>query len=126
MAGVQRAHGRHQRDAITAPAQPGDDGAQRRNASGHGRVPAVEVMVVTPIVRKYILENTLGEITTVMKQGAYYGMQTFHQALVNLIGSGEISLETALAASSNPEEIMMAVRGVQTGVESSSTFYPQT
>src|SRR4029077_17463654 len=94
--------------------------------SGAGRVPAVEVMVVTPIIRKYILDNTLGEISNVMKQGAYYGMQTFHQALVNLITSGEIALETALEASSNPEEIMMAIRGVQTGSENSGTFFQQT
>jgi twitching motility protein PilT len=93
--------------------------------SGVGRVPAVEVMVVTPIVRKYLLDNNLAEIGPVMKQGAYYGMQTFHQALVSMITSGEITLETALGASSNPEEIMMAVRGVQTGTENSSTFFPQ-
>jgi twitching motility protein PilT len=94
--------------------------------SGVGRVPAVEVMVVTPIIRKYILENTLGEISNVMKQGGYYGMQTYHQALVDLIQKGEISLETALEASSNPEEIMMAVRGVQTGSENSGTFFQKT
>jgi twitching motility protein PilT len=93
--------------------------------SGQGRVPAVEVMVVTPIIRKYIAENNLNEIGTVMKQGAYYGMQTFHQALVNLINTGEISLETALSASSNPEEVMMAIRGVQTGVENTNNFFPQ-
>jgi Tfp pilus assembly pilus retraction ATPase PilT len=79
--------------------------------------------VVTPIVRKYILENTLGEISAVMKQGMYYGMQTFHQAFIGLIQKGEIRLETALAASSNPEEVMMAVRGVQTGTESSGTVF---
>ncbi len=90
--------------------------------SGVGRVPAVEVMVVTPIIRKYLLENTLTEIGPVMKQGAYYGMQTFHQALVGLINAGEISLETALAASSNPEEVMMTVRGVQTGTENSAQY----
>jgi Tfp pilus assembly ATPase PilU len=53
-------------------------------------------------------------------------MQTFHQALVALISSGEITLETALAVSSNPEEVMMAVRGVQTGSENSSSFFPRT
>jgi len=96
------------------------------HTSGNGRVPAVEVMVVTPIIRKYILENTLGEISNVMKQGTYYGMKTFHQALVELIQKGEIALETALEASSNPEEIMMAVRGVQTGSENSGSFFQQT
>jgi twitching motility protein PilT len=93
--------------------------------SGVGRVPSVEVMVVTPIIRKYILENNLTEIGPVMKQGAYYGMQTFHQSLVSMINSGEISLETALGASSNPEEVMMAVRGVQTGTDGgSASFFP--
>jgi twitching motility protein PilT len=57
-----------------------------------------------------------------MKQGAYYGMQTFHQALVDLIQRGEISLETALGASSNPEEVMMAVRGIQSGSDNSGLF----
>jgi len=95
------------------------------HAGGVGRVPAVEIMIVTPIIRKFILENTLSEITSIMKQGAYYGMQTFYQALVNLIQKGEITLETALEASSNPEEIMMAIRGVQTGSENSGTFFQQ-
>jgi twitching motility protein PilT len=94
------------------------------HASGQGRVPAVEVMVVTPIIRKYIFENNLSEITTVMKQGSYYGMQTFHQALVGLISKGEIALETALAASSNPEEVMMAIRGVQTGGDGTESYFP--
>jgi len=96
------------------------------HTAGSGRVPAVEVMVVTPIIRKYVLENTLSEISSVMKQGTYYGMQTFHQALVGLIQKGEIALETALEASSNPEEIMMAMRGVQTGSENSGTIFQQT
>jgi len=61
----------------------------------------------------------------VMKQGAYYGMKTFHQALVELIQKGEISLETALEASSNPEEVMMAVRGVQSGSENGGSNFLQ-
>jgi len=92
------------------------------HASGSGRVPAVEVMVVTPIIRKYITENTLGEVSSVMKQGQYYGMQTFHQALVKLIGTKEIALETALESSSNPEEIMMEIRGIQSGADGANFF----
>src|SRR6185437_10022631 len=94
------------------------------HASGKGRVPAVEVMVMTPIIRKYVMENALGEISGVMKQGGYYGMQTFQQALVNLISTGAISLETALEASSNPEEIMMTIRGVQSSAEGNAFFPP--
>jgi len=79
-------------------------------------------MVVTPIIRKYITENTLGEVSSVMKQGQYYGMQTFHQALVKLIGTKEIALETALESSSNPEEIMMEIRGIQSGADGANFF----
>ncbi len=95
------------------------------HASGTGRVPAVEVMVVTPIIRKYMFDNTLGEISEVMKQGQYYGMQTFQQSFIDLIKRDEITLETALEASSNPEEVMMAIRGVQTGTDSSTGFFQQ-
>lgn len=95
-----------------------------RHASGQGRVPAVEILIVTGIIRKYIHDNNLGEIVNMMRQGQYYGMQTFHQALVSLIKAGEITLEEALAAAPNPEEIMMAVRGVATGTESAS-YFPQ-
>lgn len=95
------------------------------HASGNGRVPSTEILVMTPIVRKYIIDNTLSEISEVMKQGAYYGMHTFQQSLADLIKRGEITLETALEASSNPEEIMMAIRGVQTGAESNTGFFQQ-
>ncbi|MBD3272215.1 MAG: PilT/PilU family type 4a pilus ATPase [Elusimicrobia bacterium] len=85
------------------------------HASGKGRVPALEVLVVTPLVRKMIEDNNLSEISNCMKQGSYYGMQTFNQSLLNLYNSGEVTLEDALATASNPEELMLAVRGVESG-----------
>ena len=87
------------------------------HASGVGRVPAVEVLVVTPLVKKMIEDNNLSEIVNLMKGGHFYGMQTFNQALIKLFQSGEIKLEDALNAASNPEELMLAVRGVQTSTE---------
>jgi twitching motility protein PilT len=87
------------------------------HSSGEGRVPAVEVMVVTNLIKKLIEENNLGEIDNLMRQGQYYGMQTFNQALIKLYQGGEIKLEDALAAASNPEELMLAVRGIQTSSE---------
>ena len=93
------------------------------HASGTGRVPAVEVMVVTPLIKKMIEENNLSEIVNLMKQGQYYGMQIFNQSLIKLYQSGEIKLEDALSAASNPEELMLAVRGIQSSSEDANNSF---
>jgi twitching motility protein PilT len=87
------------------------------HASGTGRVPAVEILLVTPLIKKMIEENNLSEVISLMKQGKYYGMQTFNQALISLFQGGEIKLEDALSAASNPEELMLSIRGIQTSAE---------
>jgi len=92
------------------------------HASGAGRIAAVEVLVCTSLVRKMIEENTLGEVSSLIKQGAYYGMQTFNQALVGLYNAGEVKLEDALAAASNPEELMMTIRGIESGTDAKQIF----
>ncbi len=84
-------------------------------ASGTGRVPAVEVLVVTALVRKAIAENQMHDVQEAIRQGQYYGMESFHQSLLKLYREGLIKLEDALEAASNPEELMMAVRGITTG-----------
>lgn len=92
-------------------------------ASGKGRIPVVEVLIVTPLVKKLIEENNLSEIINVMKQGEYYGMQTFNQALIKLFKKGDIKLEDALYAATNPEELMLTVRGIQTGNQDASDIF---
>jgi len=85
------------------------------SAKGQGRVPAVEILIVTQLIRKLIEEKNISEIVNQMKQGQYYGMQTFHQSLFSLIRAGQVKLEDALFAASNPEELMLAVRGIEPG-----------
>jgi twitching motility protein PilT len=80
--------------------------------TGGGRVPAVEILVVTDFVKKCIEQNSLGDINQTIKQGAYYGMQTFNQSLLKLHNEGHVSVDDALAAASNPEELMMSIRGI--------------
>lgn len=86
--------------------------------SGNGRLPAVELLVVTTLIRKYVAENTLGEITEQMEIGGFYGMQTFNQALLDLYKKNVVTLEDALAAATVPEELMMRVRGIESGTKS--------
>jgi Tfp pilus assembly pilus retraction ATPase PilT len=87
-------------------------------AKGTGRVPSCEVLVVTALVRKAIAENQMHDVSEAIRQGQYYGMETFHQSLLKLYKEGHVKLEDALDAASNPEELMMAIRGITTGTES--------
>jgi twitching motility protein PilT len=88
----------------------------RTNGTG-GRVPACEVLVVTALARKAIAENQMHEVQEAIRQGQYYGMQSFHQSLLKLYKEGQVKLEDALEAASNPEELMMAIRGITNSTE---------
>ncbi len=92
------------------------------HSSGKGRMPVAEILSVTSLVKKYITENNLSEITNAMKQGQYYGMQTFNQALLKLVQTQEINLQEALEIATNPEELMLAVRGVEPSTTSASNI----
>ena len=73
---------------------------------GKGRVVAAEIMVVTGTVQDYLRDPTKasGVRDLIEKGRAQYGMQSFDQHLVDLYKGGLISLETALAAASNPAD----------------------
>ncbi|MEN3014223.1 MAG: PilT/PilU family type 4a pilus ATPase [Endomicrobiia bacterium] len=88
-----------------------------------GLIPAVEVLVVTPAVKKCIEEKAFGDIFNLIKQGKHYGMQTFNQALLELFKAEKISLEDALQAASSPEDLMLAIKGIETSSGGSSQIY---
>ncbi len=90
-----------------------------------GRAPAVEVLVVTPLVKKAIEENNFAEVYHAIRTGGYYGMQTFNQALLTLYNEGKITVDDALAASSNPEEFMLSIRGIEATSAGAQAFDPQ-
>ncbi len=79
-------------------------------ASGQGRAVAAEVMVVTPTIRDLIAENRISEIRDYISDGSQYGMQTFDQHLTELVTSGEVSFEVALAASTRPADFELGFR----------------
>lgn len=84
-------------------------------ADGTGRVPAVEILTITPLVRKLIEEGKTSQISSAITGGKFYGMQTFNQSLVNLYQNGLITFEDALDASTNPEEFRLNIRGIYAG-----------
>ncbi|HKG95227.1 MAG TPA: PilT/PilU family type 4a pilus ATPase [Gemmatimonadaceae bacterium] len=80
-------------------------------ADGKGRAVAAEVMIVTPTIRDLILENRIGEIRDYIADGReQYGMQTFDQHLADLVNSGEVSFDVALAASTRPADFELQMR----------------
>jgi len=77
---------------------------------GQGRVPAVEVMVVTPTIAKYIEEGRSGMIYSAIAEGAFWGMQTMNQSLYKLVREGIISEQEALARAGNLTELKQMLR----------------
>jgi twitching motility protein PilT len=81
-------------------------------ADGTGRVPAVEVMIGNPAVRKLIHENRISQIPTAMQSARHEGMQTFNDSLKILFDNQLISKEDALFYSDNPDELQMILQGI--------------
>ncbi|MBI4341379.1 MAG: type IV pilus twitching motility protein PilT [Candidatus Omnitrophica bacterium] len=75
-------------------------------ASGRGRVLAAEVMVVNHAIRSLIREQKIHQMYSVIQTGQKEGMRTMNQTLYELYVNRVISLEDALARSSDPDDLM--------------------
>jgi twitching motility protein PilT len=79
-------------------------------ADGKGRIAAVEVLVGTLKVVDCIgAAERAGELDKVIAEGQYHGMQTLDQALLELVRDGLVSMRDALATSTNPEDLRIAL-----------------
>jgi len=83
-------------------------------SDGKGRVPAVEVMVGTGLIRDSIRtsEKTSNIPTAIAAGQAQYGMQTFDQSLLQLHREELITYETARDAATNPDDFDLKVKGI--------------
>ena len=92
-----------------------------KSARGTSRVPAVEVLISTPLIRDYILhEEKTSQVRDAIAAGtSQYGMQTFDQSLFYLYQSELITLEEALRGSTNPDEFRLRLAGIQNTTTSS-------
>ncbi|MFH1460465.1 MAG: type IV pilus twitching motility protein PilT [Candidatus Omnitrophota bacterium] len=79
---------------------------------GTGVVPAIEVMIINPTIMKLIRENKTDRLSSTLQAFTKEGMITFNQSLVNHVKANLVSLETALANSSNPEALKMNLKGI--------------
>jgi twitching motility protein PilT len=82
---------------------------------GKGRIPAVEVMIVTSSIREYIIDpEKTPLITQAIREGvSSHGMQSFDQSLMKLLSDGKVTMEEALKNSSNPHEFSLRLKGIQ-------------
>jgi twitching motility protein PilT len=77
---------------------------------GQGRVATCEILRMTGRVRDMIMNPTeTGKLPEVIAEGAYYGMQTFDQALRAHVEAGRVSMEDALKAATHPHDFKLLV-----------------
>ncbi len=79
---------------------------------GGGVTPALEIMLNTGTVRKLIEENRLEKLSAAIETGVDDGMQTFNQALFNLVKQGRVTEKEALAKATNPQALEMNFKGI--------------
>ena len=81
---------------------------------GRGRAMVMEILIPTAAIRNLIREDKIHQIYSAMQTGTgASGMQTFNQSLANAYQQKLITIEVALARSSNPDELQDLInRGV--------------
>lgn len=79
---------------------------------GKGRCLALEVMVPNAAIRNLIREDKIHQIYSQMQVGqAKFGMQTMNQALANLYKKKQVTLDEAMARSSDIDELRQLIAG---------------
>ena len=83
-----------------------------RRKDGHGRVAALEIMIVTSTIKDLILDpNRTSEIREFIAEGKeQYGMQTFDQHLQELVTQDIVEYDHALANSTNPSDFELQMK----------------
>ena len=81
------------------------------------RIPALEVLLATPPVRKLISEGREGDLPAVIRASQREGMQDLTENLVKLVQDGWIDPKDAYKYAPNAEELKMALKGIRATAE---------
>ena len=76
---------------------------------GGGRIAAVEVMVMNNRIADLIRDDKADEIEDAIAEGQFFQMQTFTQALIELVVDGKIDRDVASNASTNRHDFLVAL-----------------
>jgi twitching motility protein PilT len=80
---------------------------------GSGRIPAYEVMLLTPTISRLIKEGKVWEIPQFIAEGNVFGMQSFNQSLIKLVSENLINEETAAEFADNKDEFYLSLKGIK-------------
>jgi len=83
-----------------------------RRMNNKGRVPATEIMVVTPAIKDYILKDEIDNIYRLITPNDYNGTVDMNTSLSRLVKAGMISIKEAILSSNTPEEMEQMLKGV--------------
>ena len=76
-----------------------------------GRVAVCEILRMTGRVRDMIIDpDQTGKLVEVIASGAYYGMQTFDQALFGHVKAGRVTFEDAMRVASSPHDFKLLMQ----------------
>jgi len=78
-----------------------------------GRVPAFEILIATPGIRALLREGKTHQIYSSIETGAEFNMISLNQYLIKLVQQGTITLDHALAKSSNPLHLQQRYNRMQ-------------
>lgn len=82
-----------------------------KRANGKGRAVAMEIAINTGRIADAIVDSAkTSSIMELVREGSYYGMQTFDQHLISLYRDGAITLDTAINASTSPHDMQVEMR----------------
>jgi twitching motility protein PilU len=77
---------------------------------GKGRIPAVEILLNSPLVGDMIFKGEVAGIKDVMKKSREMGMQTFDQALFDLYEANKITYEDALRNADSLNDLRLNIK----------------
>ena len=83
--------------------------------AGGGRTAALEILINSPRIKKLVLEGDTTKIPAAIQSSRSEGMQTFNQALVDLVKAGKVEEAEALRFSPKPDELKMNLKGIYSG-----------
>lgn len=82
-----------------------------KRIEGKGRVPATEILVVTPAVRDYIARDEIDNIYQLLDTGDFDGMMSMNMSLYKLVKNNLIGPDEAIENSNSPTELQQMLRG---------------
>ncbi len=81
-----------------------------RTQDGKGRVPAVEILINTPLMSDLILKGAVHEMKDLISRSREQGMQTFDQALFDLYEAGQINYQEAIRNADSMNDLRLRLK----------------